>query len=49
MVITDRQGKVLLEGPPVEAIWEPTFVSTDRVGYAALSDREFWWKELTVK
>jgi hypothetical protein len=49
MVITDRQGKVLLEGPPVEAIWEPTFVSTNRVGYAALSDREFWWKELTVK
>jgi len=48
LVLADRQGKVLREGPLLEAIWEPVFISAGRVGYAALLKGEFWWRELAV-
>jgi len=49
LVLADRQGKVLREGPLLEAIWEPAFFSAGRLGYAALLNGEFWWKELAVQ
>lgn len=48
MAIADRQGKVLMEGPAVDAIWEPSFASDGQLGYAALIGREFWWKEIAA-
>lgn len=49
MVVSDLKGNMVQEGPLFDEIWQPSFDTAGRLGYAALAGNEVWWKVLSVE